>query len=310
MIKTLVILAAIITRYITVQTANSTLQAEMKASIPTYESSQPSLDEGMGMVILQPKTMSNGSKTMDMQRFVYLCMVLVARKETSTKTFVLSKHCITPKDSFMALSNYVEIWKILQGNCSNWDIKREEVIKYASYYNVDEKTCMSVPANGIPVGVKTGTTETLCNIPVDVNGRGMFTIDAQVFSLRCFPNFNINKIFENEEFKISPFQEPQKIYRNPNIKADLFNIRFCKLMYRGTDGNGTISAKTTEYDCLASVKTGQLSRYYLSSSHFVTRRCPMDYSAVAVKYFPMVPSSTCEKTIRASVCEARDSSCW
>ena len=241
---------------------------------------------------------------MDLKRFVYLCMVFVARKETSTNTFVLTKHCLIPKDSFMALSNYVKIWKFLQENCSNWDIKRKGVIKYASYYNVDDKMCMSVPTDGIPVGVKTGTTESLCNIPVDVNGKGMFTIDAHVLSLRCSPKFNINKLFENEKFKISPFQEPQKLHRNPNIKADLFNIRFCKLMYGETDGDGQISAKTTGYDCLASVKTGQLLRYFLISPKFVRRRCPMDYSAVAVKYFPMVPSGTCEKTIHASVCEA------
>ena len=131
----------------------------------------------------------------------------------------------------------------------------------------------------------------------------MFTIDAHVLSSWCSPTFNINKLFENEKFKISAFQEPQKLYRNPNIQDDLFNIRFCKLMYGKTDGDGQISAKTTGYDCLASVKTGQLLRYYLISSKFVTRRCPMDYSAVAVKYIPMVPSGTCEKTIQASVCK-------
>ena len=74
-------------------------------------------------------------------------------------------------------------------------------------------------------------------------------------------------------------------------------------MYGETDSNGKISAKTTGYDCLASVKTGQLLRYYLISPKFVTLRCPMDYSTVAVKYIPMVPSSTCEKTIQASVCK-------
>ena len=191
----------------------------------------------------------------------------------------------------------------LQENCPNWDIKIKEVIKYASYYNVDKKTCMSVPADGIPVGVKTGTTETLCNIPVDVNGKGMFTIDAHVLSSFCSPNFNINNLFENEKFKISAFQEPQKLSKNPNIKADLSNIRFCKLIYGKTDGDGQISAQTTGYDCLASVKSGQLLRYYLISPQFVTRRCPMDYSAVAVKYIPLVPSTTCEKIISASVCE-------
>ena len=303
MVITLIILAVFISRYRTVHTANTTLPTEIKGVLQKYETSQPTLDEELSMIFSQSKPMSNGSQTMDMKHFAYLCVVLVAREETSTKTFVLTKHCLIPKESFIALSNHVKIWKFLQENCSNWDIKREKVIKYASYYNVDEKTCMSVPADGIPVKVKTGTTESLCNIPVDVNGKGMFTIDAHVLSSWCSPNFDINKLFENEKFKISPFQELQKLYRNPNIKADLFNIRFCKLMYGETDGNGKISAKTTGYDCLASVKTGQLLRYYLISPKFVTRRCPMDYSAVAVKYIPMVPSSTCEKTIQASVCK-------
>ena len=303
MVNAHIILAAIISRYITVQTANTTLPAEMKGSLPLNKSSQLSLNERLGMVISRSKPISNGSQTMDMKRFVYLCMVFVVKKEISAKT----QHCLIPKNSLMALSSHVKFWTFLQQNCSNWDIRREEVIKYASYYNVDEKTCTSVPADGIPVKIKTGRTESLCNIPVDVNGKGMFTIDAHVLSLWCSPNFNVDKLFENEKFKISAFQEPQKLYRNPNIKADLFNIRFCKLMYAETDGNGQISAQTTGYDCLASVKTGQLLRYYLISLKFVTRRCPMHYSAVAVKYFPMVPSATCEKIIRASVCEASNS---
>ena len=66
--------------------------------------------------------------------------------------------------------------------------------------------CMSVPADGIPVIVKTGTTESLCNIPVDVNGRGMFTIDAHVFSLGCSTNFNIDKLFKNEKLKLVLFK--------------------------------------------------------------------------------------------------------
>ena len=293
MVITLIILAAITSRFRT-----------LPASLQNYETPQPSLVEGLGMVISQSKPMSNGSRTMDMKHFVYLCMVLVAKREMSEKPFVLTKHCLIPKDSFMALSNHVEMWMFLQENCPNWDIRIKDLIKYASYYNVDEKTCMSVPTDGIPVGVKTGTTETQCNISVDVNGKGMFTIDAHVLSSQCSSSFNINKLFENEKFKISAFVEPQKPYRNPNLKADLFNIRFCKLMYGETDVNKLISAQTIGFDCLASVKTGQLLRYYLTSSKFVTRRCPMDYSAVAVKYFPMVPSGTCEKIIRASVCEA------
>ena len=156
----------------------------------------------------------------------------------SKKPFVLTKHCLIAKNSFMALSNHDEIWMFLQENCPNRWIRIKDLIKYASYYNVDGKicTCMSVPTDVIPVRVKTVTSETLCNISVDV--KGMFTILAHELSSQCSSNFNIKKKFENEELKISAFVEPQKPYRNPNINTDLFIIRFCKLMYRETDGNG------------------------------------------------------------------------
>ena len=83
---------------------------------------------------------------------------------------------------------------------------------------------MSVPTDGIPVGVKTSITEALCYILVDVNGKGMFTIDAQVFSSSCPSEVNVYHLIKRS-FHIYPFPKYQKVYTNSNIKADLFNIR-------------------------------------------------------------------------------------
>ena len=84
---------------------------------------------------------------MDMERFVYLCMMFVTKKCLKNQ-----KNCLIPKDNFMDLSNHIEVWMFLQENCPNLWKKIKDSIKYASYYNVDGKicACMSVPTDGIP----------------------------------------------------------------------------------------------------------------------------------------------------------------
>ena len=248
---------------------------------------------------------NNSSKTendnaeLDMEQYVYMCVVAVAKKNTSTTPAILINHCIIPMDKFKQFSNSLTTWLFFQENCFHYVIRMEEVIKFEFYYNVDENTCMSVPTDGIPVGVKTGRTEALCYIPVDVNGNGMFTIDAHVFSSACSPEVNVYHLIKTN-FHIYPFPKYQKVYTNSNLKADLFNIRTCRIIYDNSTEDKKIPPIKTRRSCLVFMKSGQVSNPM--SQNLLARRCQVAESPTNEKYLILVPERMCAKVIQRSVC--------
>ena len=241
----------------------------------------------------------NENAELDMEQYVYMCVVAVAKRNMSTTPVILSNHCIISMDKFKTFSNHLRTWFFFQENCFHWDIRRKQVIKFAFYYNVDENTCKSVPTDGIPVGVKTGITEALCYIPVDVNGKGMFTIDAQVFSSSCSSEINVYHLIKRI-FHIHPFPKYQKGCANSNIKADLFNIRTCRIVYGDSNEDLKIPNIKTRHSCLAFMKSGQVS--YPMPNNMMARRCEVDESPTNEKYLPLVPEHMCSKVIQRSVC--------
>ena len=250
------------------------------------------------------KIMKSTNKTgnyykLDMERNVYMCTVVVAKRNTSTTPGILSNHCIIPMDKFKQFSNRLRTWLFFQENCFHWDIRRKEVIKFAFYYNADENICMSVPTDGIPVGVKTGETEALCYIPVDVNGKGMFTVDIHVFSSACSFEVNIEHLIKRS-FHIYPFPKYQKVYTNSNVKADLFNIRTCRIVYGNSTEDLKIPTIKVRHSCLAFMRSGQISS--LTSQNLLARRCQVDGSPNNEKFLPMVTEQMCAKVIQRSVC--------
>ena len=244
------------------------------------------------------KTVNYYSK-LDMEHYVYMCAVVVAKKNTSTTPAILSNHCIIPMDKFKQFSNPLTTWLFVQENCFHYVIRMEEVIKFEFYYNVDENTCLSVPNDGIPVGVKTGRTEALCYIPVDVNGKGMFTIDAHVFSSSCSPEVNVYHLIKTK-FHIYPFPKYQKVYTNSNLKADLFNIRTCRIIYDKSTEDKKIPPIKTRRSCLAFMKSGQVSNPM--SQNLLARRCQVAEFPTNEKYLIVVPEKMCAKVIQRSVC--------
>ena len=135
------------------------------------------------------------------------------------------------------------------------------------------------------------------------NGRGMFTIDANILSSVCNLRLDVHQITEHDIFNISPFPEFPKVYKNINIVTDLFNIRFCKVAYGNPGKDERISPIHLREDCLASIKSGKIRSYFLESEKFLTRRCPLiDSSRTNVKYLPMVSPEECKSIIHRSVC--------
>ena len=241
----------------------------------------------------------NDYQKLDMEQYVYICMVVVSKKNTSTTPVILSNHCIIPMDKFKQFSNHLRTLLFFQDNCFHWDISRKDVIKFAFYHNVDENTCLSVPTDGIPVGVKTGQTEALCYIPVDVKGKGMFTIDSHVFASACSSEININQLIMRG-FHIYPFPKYQKVYTSFNAKANLFNIRTCRIVYGNSTEDLQIPPIEVRHSCLAFMTTGQVPD--LMSKNLMSRRCHVDKSPSNEKYFPMVPEQMCATVIQRSVC--------
>ena len=243
----------------------------------------------------------NPNPELDMERYVYICAVAVAKKNMSATPVILSNHCIIPMDKMKQFSYRLRTWLFFQENCFHGGIGRKEVIKFAFYHNVDENKCLSVPTNGIPVGVKTGRAVALCHIPVDVNGNGMFTIDSHVFSSSCSPEVNVYDLIK-KNFHIYPFPKYQKVYTNLNMKADFFNIRICRIIY----GNSTedipqkIPPIKTRHSCLAFMRSGQVSNPM--SQNLLARRCQVAKSQANEKYLIMVPERMCAKVIQRSVC--------
>ena len=241
----------------------------------------------------------NENAELDVEQYVYMCVIAVAKRNMSTTPAIISNHCIIPMDKFKQFLNGLRTWFFFQENCFYWDIRRKEVIKFAFYYNVGENTCMSVPTDGIPVGVKTGKTEALCYIPVDVNGKGMFTIDAQVFSSACSSEVNVDHLIKRS-FHIYPFPKYQKVYTNSNIKADLFNIRTCRIIYDNSTEDKKIPSIKTRHSCLAFMRSGQISNPM--SQNLLARRCQVAESPTNEKYLILVPERMCAKVIQRSVC--------
>ena len=241
----------------------------------------------------------NDHQIMDMEKYIYLCMVAVTRNGL----FVLTEYCIIPKEVFLRFSDRLNNWLFLTKNCPKLLISRLEVLKFASYYNVDEKTCKSVQTEGIPVDIEAGNRTARCYVPVEPNGRGMFTIDANILSSVCYPRLDVHELTEHDIFSINPFPEFPKVYKNINIVTDLFNIRFCKVAYGNPGEDERISPIHLREDCLASIKSGEIRSYFLESEKFLTRRCPLiDSSRTNVKYLPMVPPEECKSIIHRSVC--------
>ena len=236
---------------------------------------------------------------MDMEHYTYLCMVAVTRKKLLAST----EHCVIPKEVFLRFSYRLNNWLFWTENCPKLKISRQEVLKFASYYNVAEKTCKGVPTEGLPVDIEVGKIKTRCHVPVEPNGRGMFTIDANILSSDCSPPLDVNELTEHDVFSINPFPEFQNEDKNIKIVTDLLNIRFCKVAYGNPGKDGRISPLHIREDCLASIKSGKIQSYFLESKKFVTRRCPMVNSTLTnIKYLPMVPPGECENMIHRSVC--------